>query len=408
MELAALAVTVLVIALLALRDLVRVEPWLTMLLGGALMVLLGVITPQEALESVNLDVILFLFSLFVFTSAFEVSGFFEYVAAKIANKFRDYRRITVLAFVTSGLLSAVASNDAIAVSFTPILLDVARKIKVDEKPFLYAVAFGVTVGSVMTPIGNPQNALVALEGGLSNPFVQFLEYLAVPTIINLVVTPYLLIYEFRDYFVTKGKFDDSIAEVKLRDPFLAYVSLLLLIASTGIAGYLASTGYDFVLVFLTASSFLLLLSRRREEVIRGVDFPTLVFFMGLFIFVEGVYKGGVLSALLSLLPGLNTVFGVMLVSVVLSQVISNVPLVALLLPIMPKEVPLVIALAAGSTIAGNFTLLGAASNVIVSRASEVRGGKKLDYFEFLKKSIPILAVNFAVYYLFISLVGRAL
>ena len=408
MEPVALAVTVLVIVLLALRDVVRVEPWVAMLLGGVLMVLFGVITPQQALKSINLDVILFLFSLFVFTSAFEVSGFFEYVAAKIATRFRDYKRITVLAFVTSGLLSALASNDAIAVSFTPILLDVARKIKVDEKPFLYAVAYGVTVGSVMTPIGNPQNALIALAGGLSNPFVQFLEYLAIPTLINLAVTPYLLVYEFRDYFTSKGELDNSITSVKLRDPFLAYASLFLLVTSTGIAGYLASTGYDFVLVFLTASSFLLLLTRRREEVIRGVDFPTLVFFTGLFMFVEGVYQGGVLDAILSLLPGLDTVFGVMFVSVVLSQVISNVPLVALLLPIMPKEVPLIIALAAGSTIAGNFTLLGAASNVIVSRASEVRGGKKLDYFEFLKKSVPVLAVNFAVYYVFISLVGRAL
>jgi len=64
-----------------------------------------------------------------------------------------------------------------------------------------------------------------------------------------------------------------------------------------------------------------------------------------------------------------------------------------------------IALAAGSTIAGNFTLIGAASNIIISEASESRGGKSFSFFEFMKYSIPVLAVNFAILYIFISLVG---
>ncbi len=406
-NLAALLVTVFVILLLALREFLKVEPWLAMLLGGSLMILFGVITPEEALMSVDLNVILFLFSLFVFTAALEVSGFLEYVAAKMAIKVKDYKRTTALAFLLSALLSTVASNDAIAVSFTPILLNVAKRLKVDETPFLYAVAYGVTIGSVMTPIGNPQNVLIALQGGLSNPFVQFLEYLAIPTLLNLLITPYLMFLEFRDSFKSKPvtELDE---EVKLRDPFTAYLALGLLASTIAIAGFLASVGYDFVVAFLVSSSVLLLFVRRREELIRAVDFPTLVFFIGLFIFVEGVYKGGVLDAMLSFLPGLNTVLGVMIVSIVLSQIISNVPLVALLLPVVPHQESLMIALAAGSTIAGNFTLLGAASNVIVSRASEVRGGKKLDYFDFLKKSLPILLVNFSIYYLFISWAGRAL
>jgi Na+/H+ antiporter NhaD/arsenite permease-like protein len=263
---------------------------------------------------------------------------------------------------------------------------------VDERPFLYAVTFGVTVGSVMTPIGNPQNVLVALEGNMPNPFLSFLVFLAVPTAINLVVTPYLMSLEFRGLLPVKMT-DPQFADLPpLKDKGLARVALALLIATVAAGAIASSLGYNMVFAFLIGAVILLVLTRKREAVIVGVDYPTLVLFLGLFMFVGGLKQGGVVDTILALLPVLNTVFGVMVVSVLLSQVISNVPLVALLLPYVSSSnnsVPLLIALAAGSTIAGNFTLLGAASNLIVSRASEIRGGKKLDYWEFMKYSVPV-------------------
>jgi len=408
---AALAVGVLVITLLALRSKLNVPPWLTMLIGGALMVALGVITPSQALASVDLNVILFLLSLFIFTSALEVSGIFEYVAYRISMKYKDPKRIMFASFLASALLSSVASNDAIAASFTPILLNEAKLIKVDERPLLYAVAFGVTIGSVMTPIGNPQNVLIALSG-MPNPFYTFFIYLALPTVLNLVLIPYLMSWEFRELLKVRGELDlDSLNDPGLKDEYLAKLSLTLLALTVALGAYASATGYDMVLVFLIGAVVLLTLTRKREAVILGVDYPTLLLFVGLFMFVEGLKEGGVVQLILEYLPGLSTVFGVMVVSIVLSQVLSNVPLVALLLPYVsnqPHTVNLLVALAAGSTIAGNFTLLGAASNLIVSRASEIRGGKKLEYFEFMKYAMPVLIVNFVTYYAFISSVGRAL
>ena len=208
---AALTVGVLVIALLTLRSKLNVPPWLTMLIGGALMVALDVITPSQALASVDLNVILFLLSLFIFTSALEVSGFFEYVAYRISMKYKDPKRIMFASFLASALLSSVASNDAIAASFTPILLNVAKLIKVDERPLLYAVAFGVTIGSVMTPIGNPQNVLIALSG-MPNPFFTFFLHLALPTALNLVLTPYLMSWEFRELLKVRGQIVSRLVE----------------------------------------------------------------------------------------------------------------------------------------------------------------------------------------------------
>jgi len=247
---------------------------------------------------------------------------------------------------------------------------------------------------------------------MPNPFYTFFIYLALPTALNLALTPYLMSWEFRELLKVRGELDfDSLSDPGLKDEYLAKLSLTLLALTIALGAYASATGYDMVLVFLIGAVVLLTLTRKREAVILRVDYPTLLLFVGLFMFVEGLKEGGVVQLILEYLPGLSTVFGVMVVSIVLSQVLSNVPLVALLLPYVsnqPNSVNLLIALAAGSTIAGNFTVLGAASNLIVSRASEIRGGKKLEYFEFMKYATPVLIVNFVTYYAFISSVGRAL
>jgi len=89
-----------------------------------------------------------------------------------------------------GIASSILMNDTIAVIMTPLMVDLGKKLKLDEKFLLLLLAFGITVGSVMTPIGNPQNLIIGLQ--MVNPFYYFGKYLIIPTIINLVLTFYLL------------------------------------------------------------------------------------------------------------------------------------------------------------------------------------------------------------------------
>ncbi len=141
-----------------------------------------------------------------------------------------------------------------------------------------------------------------------------------------------------------------------------------------------------------------------------MDWPTILFFIGLFIFTEGVLKSGIIQYLANFLPPPDNVASIMIVSILLSQVLSNVPLVAIYIPIMISHGNITVvdwlALAAGSTIAGNFTILGAASNVIISEASESRGGKGFNFVEFMKYTIPILIPNAIITYLFLILFIR--
>ncbi|MEM2662693.1 MAG: anion transporter [Metallosphaera sp.] len=405
MNLLAFAVVIVTYALIATRGVSGIPPWASMFFGGVMMIVTGVITPQEGFVSINLDVILFLITLFTFASALEVSGFLKNLGFYIVNKFKTPSRTLFGVLLFSGLLSNLVTNDGVSASWTPVILESSKKLGVDEKPFLYALAFGVTIGSVMLPTGNPQNLLIALDAGLKNPFIEFAMILVLPTLINLALSYPILLLLFRKELKSDGEIGHF--QEKIEDPVTAYTSLALLGITVVLFFSLSFLGIDIVLGSLTTSSILILVSKRRREIIRRMDWSTILFFIGLFMFTEGMIKGGVLSAIVRYLPSPSSVFTIMLVSVLVSQLLSNVPLVAIYIPVMISSgatSPLDwLALAAGSTIAGNFTLIGAASNVIISESSESRGGKGFGFIEFIKNSVPLLIVNFLVLYLFLRL-----
>ncbi|WP_221289509.1 SLC13 family permease [Stygiolobus caldivivus] len=408
MELVALLIAIFTYLMIAFRSITKVPPWASMFFGGVLMIVTGVISVNQAYSSINLDVIIFLITIFTFSSALELSGFLRYLAYKLIITYRHPKKVLFFILLYSGLLSNLVTNDGIASSWTPVILEASKAMKIDELPFLYTLAFGVTIGSVMMPTGNPQNLLILLEAHVS--YLAFIGVLAIPTFVNLVLSYFILLLLFKDK--VKDAVIDEIRPVEIKDRKLAYLSLSLLIMTVVLFLILSTIRIDIVLGSLITSSLLLLVARERRNIIQRIDWSTILFFIGLFIFTEGLFRGGVIDLLYHFIPPPTNVLTIMVSSVALSQVLSNVPLVAIYIPeIMQLGVGTTInwlALAAGSTIAGNFTILGAASNVIISEASEIRGGKSFNFFEFIKYSLPILLVNFVVLYVFISLVGTTL
>ncbi|BCU69485.1 anion transporter [Stygiolobus caldivivus] len=407
-ELVALLIAIFTYLMIAFRSITKVPPWASMFFGGVLMIVTGVISVNQAYSSINLDVIIFLITIFTFSSALELSGFLRYLAYKLIITYRHPKKVLFFILLYSGLLSNLVTNDGIASSWTPVILEASKAMKIDELPFLYTLAFGVTIGSVMMPTGNPQNLLILLEAHVS--YLAFIGVLAIPTFVNLVLSYFILLLLFKDK--VKDAVIDEIRPVEIKDRKLAYLSLSLLIMTVVLFLILSTIRIDIVLGSLITSSLLLLVARERRNIIQRIDWSTILFFIGLFIFTEGLFRGGVIDLLYHFIPPPTNVLTIMVSSVALSQVLSNVPLVAIYIPeIMQLGVGTTInwlALAAGSTIAGNFTILGAASNVIISEASEIRGGKSFNFFEFIKYSLPILLVNFVVLYVFISLVGTTL
>lgn len=135
-----------------------------------------------------------------------------------------------------------------------------------------------------------------------------------------------------------------------------------------------------------------------------MDWRTLLFFAAMFVLMRAVWDTGFFQGFIGEGVDLASVPTVLIVSVLLSQLISNVPLVALYLPLLDLAgagESAMLALAAGSTIAGNLLILGAASNVIILQGAERRAGVHVGFFEFARVGVVVTAVNLAVYWLFL-------
>jgi len=302
-------------------------------------------------------------------------------------------------------------NDTLAIIGTPIMLQMANKTGIRPKLLLLTLAFSITIGSVMSPIGNPQNLLVAINGNVNTPFVTFLRYLAVPTIINLFLTYLILRLFYRNHFNKESwnHLPEPIKDQKLA--LLSKISLFIVIALIiiKILVVMIAPQIDFRLTYIALAAALpiIMLSPRRFQVLRKVDWFTLIFFAAMFILMESVWDAGFFQSVISDLHlNLISIGIIFAVSVILSQFISNVPLVALYLPMLKQlgaSTREMMALAAGSTIAGNLSILGAASNVIIIQNAEKKAGETLTFWEFIKIGVPVTAINVLVYWLFLHI-----
>jgi Na+/H+ antiporter NhaD/arsenite permease-like protein len=389
----------------------RLQIWQAMLLGALTVLLTGQISPSKALHAINLDVIFFLFGMFVVGEALEESGYLSHLSSRLFGRAKTVDSLLLLILFGVGLLSAFLMNDTLAIIGTPVMLQIARKTGIRPKLLLLSLAFSVTIGSVMSPIGNPQNLLVAINGNIPNPFVTFLRYLAVPTLINLFLTYLVLKFFYREQLKTEllNHSTDPITDPALAQ--LSKVSLIIIVVLVlaKITTSLLGLGIDFRLTYIALAAALpiILLSPRRLGIVRRIDWSTLIFFATMFVLMKSVWDSGYFQNVIADLHlNLRSVGVIMVISIALSQLISNVPLVALYLPVLSHlgaATKGMMALAAGSTIAGNFSILGAASNVIIIQNAEKKTGETLTFWEFVRIGIPLTVVNTLVYWLFFLL-----
>ncbi len=408
-----LIVLVLVFLLIAFRRIGRFRfyIWQVMLMGALAVLLTGQISPSAALKAVNLDVIGFLFGMFALGQALEQSGYLAHISQIFFRLGKSVDSLVLLILFGSGLLAAFLMNDTMAIVGTPVLLLLTRGNKLAAGPLLLALAFGVTTGSVLSPIGNPQNLLIALNGGISNPFLTFIRYLGIPTFINLAVIYFLLKLRYPGYFKTPVLASDEDQIKDKSQAVLCQISLVLLVILilAKIALVFIAPQFDFRLTYiaLLAALPVLLGSRSRFKIVRQLDWSTLVFFAAMFILMASVWGSGIFQSMLDHMHlDLSDQGVVLAVSVILSQFISNVPMVALYLPVLDNlgtSTATLMALAAGSTIAGNLTILGAASNVIIIQSCENRSDETIAFWEFFRIGLPLTIINVLVYWLFLIL-----
>lgn len=364
------------------------------LVGAITIVIINHLTLEEAAKFVDVNTIMLLFAMMVLNINLRLSGFFNILANRIIRIAKTPQQLLALVIFSSGFLSSLFLNDTIVIMFTPLIIEVVLKLKRNPIPYLIALATSANVGSVATYVGNPQNMIIGIFSGLS--FVEFALKLIPVALFGMLIIWVVIILIYKNEFNEKAILKTEEFHPKIFKPLLVKSLLVLLIM---LAAFIS--GLPIALSALGASALLLITRRiKPERVFLELDWSLLVFFSGLFIVTEFLNKILIAPNFKGNLEFItpNPLIDLSVISLILSNLISNVPAVLVLSPLIKQMGNTEIywlALAMSSTFAGNLTLLGSVANLIVAESAK-RHGVNLSFYEYLKSGIPITILTFLV------------
>lgn len=372
------------------------------IVGAAAMVVSGVLDWGAAVAAVDASTLVLLFGMMIVAAYLRLSGFFRLVTTWAIRRARTPRGVLGAVVVAAGGLSALFVNDVICLVLAPLVIDLARRLRLPPVPYLIALAAAANVGSVATLTGNPQNMLVGSFAGLS--YRSFLVREAPVAILGLACV-YAVVW-----LVYRRRLPPALAAVEV-EPHLAVHYPLMLKTLLAVAVMLVAflAGVPVALVAIGGAAYTLLTRRvKPDKVYRHVDWKLLVLFTGLFVLTAGVERAGLAADVLRspLARHLERPVVLTAITAALSNLVSNVPAVLLFKPLVPgfqdpQRAWLLVAMA--STLAGNLTMLGSVANLIVVEAA--RGaGLRIGFAEYCRVGVPLTLITLVLGWLILSLV----
>lgn len=415
-----LVIAYLVMALAIRSKRTSIPVWSIMTFSSFIVVIVGLIDIDELGKVIDLNVIFFLIGMFSIAGLMDSSGLLEAISYWFVGRFRRKTAVLIASAYLFGLLSAIAVNDTVALIGPTIALMISKAAGIDFKAMALLLMFSITVGSAMTPVGNPQNVLIAIGSGMPAPFANFVSVLTIPTLMALPIVALILkwLYKIRDGEIGIGVVPHESIKNK-RDAVLGAAGLAITVAALVVNDLMELMGMPHIkergfIPFVVAAGIYPLASSPRGLLSR-VDWGTIVFFIAMYVTMAGVWRSGALAPLFDFLMPEGggkalTIVGITVTSIVVSQLISNVPFAGLYLSYMKhagfveSDIYAWLTLSSMSTLAGALTLLGAASNIIVLEAMEGRYGLTITFVEFLKVGCLITAVCVLIYLPFLYFV----
>ncbi len=359
------------------------------LVGASAMIAFGLLSMRDAARAVDYDTLVLLFGMMVVVAYLRMAGFFAVVTEQIAARFSAPFALLGVTIGLSGTLSAFLVNDVVCVALTPLVLQLCQRLKRPPIPYLVGLATAANVGSVATITGNPQNIIIGSLSEIS--YLRFAAKLAPIAVLGLVLNFLIVAFIYRKSL--SQPVGAALSDVDQARPIVHRALLIKSLAVTLATVALFFDGQPIALVALVAAGVLMLDRVRPEKVYEAIDWPLLVMFTGLFVVVHGfevhVVRTWGLDRWHALLD--SPVVLVSGLSVVLSNLVSNVPAVLLFKPlmaVMPQKELAWLALAMSSTLAGNLTVLGSVANLIVVENAR-RAGIELSFLEYLKVGVPL-------------------
>ncbi|MGE5404819.1 MAG: SLC13 family permease [Candidatus Saccharibacteria bacterium] len=396
--------------------------------AGFLSVAVGVLSQERAIESIDFNTIGLLVGMMILVGITRQSGIFEYLAIKSTKLVggRPLAILVVLSLVTA-VLSAFLNNVTVVLLMVPVTFAITDRLNVTPIPFLFAEILTSNIGGTATLIGDPPNIMIGSAVGYG--FMDFIANLTLPVLIIMVVTMGLLLLIYRKQMQADPDDMAKILELDeveaVKDWALLKKSMLVLALT--IVGFMLpeivkglfglTLHLEAATVAMVGASALMLISMEDpEEILLTVEWPTIFFFIGLFVIVGGLEATGVIKAVaekaVALTEGSVVATGMLVLwlSAIASAFVDNIPFVATMIPLlqdvgqishMPMD-SIWWALALGACLGGNGTLVGASANVIVAGIAE-RYGNRISFMDYLKIGFPLMIVSIVISSLYLYL-----
>lgn len=359
------------------------------LLGAMALVASGAVGLEEARDSVDIPTVLLLFCMMVLSAQLRLGGFYTQVVRRLGSRRLSPKELLAAVILAGGGLSAVFTNDIVALAMTPLLIRSCIRRRLSPLPFLVALACAVNVGSAATLVGNPQNILIGQSLGVS--FAWYLAVAFLPSLLGLGLI-WALTTRLWKAHMSHGS-APSILPTQVADrPFDAWQSGKGLFLAGAVLVLFLFTGLPREGVAMGAAA-LILLSRRfhTREMLALVDWELIVLFLGLFVVNGALLQEGLMDQGLAWLQNagvdLAQPAALFLVTPFLSLAVSNVPATMLLLPAAQGPTAGAI-LALSSTMAGNALIIGSVANFIVLEQA-ARAGVLISWRQHAALGIPV-------------------
>ena len=383
-------------------------------LGASIVLLLGIITPEEAFTKINLHVIFLLTSLMVLVNIAKDTGLFQYIAIKAAKLVHgDPLKILIFLFTLTGTTSAFLDNVTTVIILSPIAILIAVELGISPVPYIISMAIASNIGGTATLIGDPPNIMIGYNAGLS--FGDFLFNMTPLIIIIGAVSIVLSLYLFRHELMTTA---DRKARIMSFDESGVVTDKVMVIKTLTVWGFVIF-GFlfqDFVHISPTviamsgAAVLLVITGSDPEKYLAEIEWVTIFFFVGLFILVGTLEELKIIDyigqKIIAFSKGNVTVSAVTILwgSGILSGIVDNIPFVAAMIPLIKMmNVSMIHAgnnilwwsLSAGACLGGNFTLVGASANVVASQIA-TKSGYPVRFWDFTKYGVIYTLVSLII------------
>jgi Na+/H+ antiporter NhaD/arsenite permease-like protein len=398
------------------------------MVGAAFVILMGITTGlfdasvsfEFAIAAIDFNTIGLLLGMMIIVAILGQTGIFEYLGIRMSKASKgNMWKLLVMFCLFTAIISMFIDNVTTVLLIVPITISVFRTLRISPVPFIIAQVLASNVGGTATLIGDPPNILIGSAANID--FTSFIINMGPTIAVSLLVSLFILKFMFRKELSQKPhNFEELLSQdekVLIKDRSVLKKSLVVLTAVIVLFVIHGSLNIEPSIIALSGAGILMVLAKSRpEQILKSVDWSTLIFFAGLFIIISGAEKAGLIDLLSSTILHISggnpwiLFFMIIWISAIASAFIDNIPFAATMIPLIftiynNESVAAVFgnldispfwwALSLGVGLGGNGTMVGSSAGIVATGLAEING-HRITFNQFLKVGFPFMIVTVAV------------